>query len=194
MLIEQKTAEIMARASKEIEKAQKECSIQSLLPVKPHIIHTYNLYGSPANISYKVNTKADALAIAQQFDILPAYICRGSTAKIKPFNDEKAREVIEIYAWVDVNQYKTELKFYAQVGVDILRISIEIPTGLFGRYVKSDSSAKINFTMDWRPLLKTCEMSQAIRYARVYHRGPQSGYNIVYALYDSYDLINQFAE
>lgn len=193
MNIEQKTAEIMAKAQKEVEKAQKECQIRELLPVEPYMVHIHTLWGSPAGVAYKVKTKAEALSIAQQFQILPAFICRDSCVSIKPFGDEKAREVSEIYAWVSIDQHKSELEFYAQVGADILRVSIEVPTNLFGHYRKSDPRAKINFTMDWQPLPKTREMFQAIRYARTYHRGPQSGHNVIYAIYDQFELVNQFS-
>lgn len=193
MNIEQKAAEIMAKAQKEVEKAKKECIIRELLPVKPYMVHTHTLWGSPASVAYKVKTKSDALNIAQQFQILPAFICRDSCVSIKPFDDEKAREVSEIFAWVSIGQYKSELAFYAQVGADILRVSIEVPTQFFGHYRKSDPRAKINFTMDWEPLPKTREMFQAIRYARTYHRGPQSGHNMIYAVYDEFELINQFS-
>lgn len=192
--IEQKTSEIMARAQVEVEKAQKECSIYELLPVAPNMVHVRTLWGTPASVSYKVKTKPEALAIAQQFQIVPAYICKDSCTSIKPYSDEKAREVCEIFAWVSIDQYKSELAFYAQVGADILRVSVEIPTDLFGAYRKSDHKAKINFTMDWQPLPKTCEMFQAIRYARAYHRGPESGHNVIYAIYDKYELVNQFEE
>lgn len=193
MNIEQKTAEIMAKAQKEVEKAQKECQIRELLPIQPEFVHLHNLWTSIGSLNYKVKTKAEALEITQKFEIIPAFICKDSCVSIKPFDDEKAHEVSQIYAWVSVDQFRTELEFYANIGADIMKISIELPQQLFGHYRKSDPRAKINFTMDWEPLPKTREMFQAIRYARIYHRGPQSGHNVIYAIYDQFELVNQFS-
>ena len=194
MNIETKKADILARANAEIAKAEKEIILRENLPIEPKSVHIYPLYGAVASVSYKAENKAQAYEISRQFNILPPFICRDSSVSIKPFDDEKAREVSEIFAWVDVDQHQAKLKFYTMVGSDLIRVDVELPISAFGHYRKSDNKAKINFTMDWQPLPKTCEMFQAVRYARTYHRGPQSGNSIVYALYDPFELENQFQE
>jgi hypothetical protein len=179
--IEQKTAEIMANAAKEVAKAEKECAIRALLPIDPVRVFVYPLYGYIGTVSYTADTKAEAFQIAQQFKILPAFICRDGSVSIKPFDDKKAKTTQEIYIWVSVDQYKTELEFFAESNSEIIKISIELPQRLFGSYRKSDSRAKLNFTMDWFPLDATNAMEKVITYARAYHRGEQSGHNIIYA-------------
>lgn len=192
-----KTAETImagaiAKAEEEIKKAKTEGAIYEALPVKPARIFIYPLYGSVASVTYEVETKQAAYAIYSAFEPLPAFICKGSSTSIKPADDGKAAYVTEIHAWVKVDQHGAALEFYAQSPAGVIRVDVELPTRLFGHYSKSDWNARIHFRMDWEPLPKTNEMFRAVTYAPAYSEGPQSGKQSIYALYDRYEVANQF--
>lgn len=185
-------AEAIAKAEKEIEKAKIEGAIHDGLPIEPARIFVYPLYGSVASVTYEAKTKQEAYAIYSAFEPLPAFICKGSNTSIKPADDGTANYVTEIHAWVSVDQYAAKLEFYAQSPAGIIRIGVVMPVALFGRYSKSDRNARIHFRMEWEPLPKTNEMFRAVTYAPAYYEGPQSGKQSIYALYDSFEVANQF--
>lgn len=185
-------SEAIAKAEKDIEKARIMGLIYESLPVKPARIFVYPLYKSVASVTYEAKTKQEAFNIYAAFSPIPAYICRDSSVSIKPFEDEAAREVSEIYAWVSVDQHEAKLEFFADSPAGIIRIDVVMPVALFGRYVRSDNNAKIHFHMDWTPFPKTLEMFRAVTYAPAYREGVQSGKQTIYALYDCYEVVNQF--
>ena len=186
----------IAKANKEIEKARIACAISESLPIElsadiPRIF-VYSLYKSVASVTYKAKTKGEAFRIYKAFAPLPAFVCRDGSVSIKPFDDEKAQSVSEIHAWVKIDQHESNLCWFANSPEGIIRFEVELPVSIFGRYVRSDSRAKIHFKMNWQPLPETCEMYLAVSYAPAYREGPQSGGQKIYALYDQYEVTNQF--
>lgn len=194
---EQIRADALAKAEKEIAKANIEAAIFESLPdaVKnPRFIHVYSLYQTVGSVSYDVKTKAEAFEIFRHFEILPSYVCRDSCVSIKPYDDEKAREVTEILAAVEIDSFKAKLRFFTHTQAGIVRIEVEMPVHLFGAYKRDNPRAVKHYVYQWHPMPKTCEMHNIITYASAAPTGEHSAKHIVYALYEAGEVENQFCQ
>lgn len=193
-----KQAVILAQAEKELEKARKECAILGQLPIEPRYVHAHSLYGSSGSVAYEVKTKGEAYGIYSAFAamVCPTYKCTTNrTTSFRPTEDEKAGEVAEMHATLAADQFGAELEFFVSLaGGQIVRVCVKMPLSLFGSYRKSDLNAKINYQRVWSPLPKTNELHLVAQYAAVGYRGEDSYKQIVYAMYDSFEVQNQFEE
>lgn len=193
--LEARTSKIMSDALARVELAKLECSIIESLPAQPASVHVYTLYKSVASATYNAVSRQEALALYQQFVVSPSYICRSNNSvSVKCFDDEAAKEVQEVHATVSIDQYSQELEFFTATPSGMVHIEIRLPLGTFGTYTKSDRNARINYKMNWVPKGTTKTMFLAISYAPADYRGPSSGRQKVYALYDAAEVINQFSE
>lgn len=188
-------AEYAAKAEKEIAEMNVKIAITESLPVEPRFIYVGKLYGRVASVRYDAKTKAEAFGFAKQFmEKLPSYyVKKGGTSCVRCTDDEKADSSVELLASVHVDQFHATLRFFVNTAAGIAEIDIEMPVHLFGHYYKSEDKAVKNFTMEWQPKNKTLEMYRLAQYARAYPFGEQSGKNFVYALYDEYEIENQFS-
>lgn len=191
---EQFKANLMADMEKKIAEHSMQCAIAECLPVAPSFIHPYPLYKSIGSASYKCETKAEAYALWQAFsEKRPAFITRDRRGTgVRPYNDEKADSLIECISWLEISQHGAKLHFYIDAKPGIVRIDAEMPVYLFGNYRKSDPTKRENFVMEWHPTPDTCAMHRAVTYGRVYPLGNQSGRQFIYAIYELFEIEDQF--
>ena len=81
--------------------------------------------------------------------------------------------------WVECNKYGAKMKFYALVGDNYVRVSIELPLSLFGKYVKDNPKARTNWHYDW---IKNPDFQfpHLLTYARTKWSGEFSDQQLVY--------------
>ncbi len=190
--LEQRSAEIMAKAKADIVKAEQECAILACLPVLPRYVHVHSLYTSIGSAAYEVKTKQEAYEIYKQFAVIPSFVCRDTFVSIKPFDDEQAKEVCEIHAYVTCDQFGAKLEFYTSTPLGIISVDVRMPLALFGKYRSNYPRAEVHFQMEWIPEPKTNEMKLEISYSPAERSGPSSGRSKVYVMYDKHEVINQF--
>jgi hypothetical protein len=69
-----------------------------------------------------------------------------------------------------------------------------MPLHLFGNYRRDNPRAVKHYRLEWHPLPKTNEMHSAITYASGNYTGEYSAKTHVYAMYDKFEVENQFEE
>lgn len=192
--LDQFKSELEVEMQKKLASHAIECAIAECLPIPPKYIHVYPLYSSIGSVSYQCKTPLEAYKIWQAFENKQkAWITRErSGAGIRPYESETAESTVQCIAWLDISQHGAKLHFYIDCTPGVVRVDIELSLYQFGTYAKSDRTKRENFTMEWRPFPLTNEMHCAIAYGRVYSRGAQSGKQYIYAIYEAFEIENQF--
>lgn len=191
--LEQKQNEIMERARAEMENAEKECNLLALLKIQPKYIHLNNLYKSSGTICYEATKKKQVLDIYDSFTVLPSFLCKTrSGTSVKCFDDEQAQEVTEFLACVEIDTYRTELKFFTEINGNVYRVAITVPVHWFGNFYRSDNRAKINYKMLFNPKGEFNCLHRICKYASAEYRGPNSFGQEIWAMYENYEIDNLF--
>ena len=183
-------AEINAKAQSEIARAEKEIDIRGQLTIQPKYVHIYPLYNSAGSVVYEAKTKAEAFEIYKTFNVFPSFLCKGAPGtSVKCFDDERAKEVIEYFAGVEISQYGSKLKFYTNIGGEFWRVEIALPLHFFGRFRKDAPNARINYRLYFEPLPAFNTLHRICKYAGS-GRGDASHGGEIWAMYEAYEINN----
>lgn len=200
---EQIMADAVANANKLIKEAEVKAAIRDDLPetkTAVRTVHIYPLYGRVASVNYRADNTAEALAIFTAYaeregGILPTYITRkGQMASVRATDDESADSSAECLATVTIDTSNATFDFYVPTKAGVVEVSVELPTHLFGHYVKDNPRAVKNYKLLWQPTEKTCCMFRAVNYGGYDYYGQGSAHRPVYAMYDRQEVENQFGE
>jgi hypothetical protein len=133
---EEKRQSLQAKFDKEIAELAQEEKIFNLLPLEPKRIHITGTFG--AWISYEATNLEEALSIIERFDIMTAYMLKGTFTTINPRELIKAKdweaareEWAFVAPYVDLEKMKgyntrANIRFFTQIEGQIMRISIEV--------------------------------------------------------------------
>lgn len=200
---EQIMADAVTKANKLIKEAELEAAIRDDLPetkTAVRMVHIYPLYGRAASVNYRVDNTAEALAIFTAYaeregGILPTYITRkGQMVSVRATDDESADSSAECLTTVAIDASNATFDFYVPTKAGVVEVSVELPTQLFGHYMKDNPRAVKNYKLLWTPKSSTNSMFRAVNYGGYDYYGQGSAHRPVYAMYDRQEVENQFGE
>jgi hypothetical protein len=188
--IETIKADILAKAQKEIKKAETEIAIRESLPIQPNMIHIHSLYCSIGIAVYNATSKTHALEILRSFhEILPSYICRDrNTVSVRSEDDGKAGEVSEAFATVKIDKHEQAIEFYVNTPCGIVEINIRLGAGAFGQYVVQDRHRTKYYFWEFRPSADLCALHRVANYAPASNYGEMSARQSVWAAYEAHEI------
>ena len=181
---EQIRVEIMAKAEAEIAAACKKFDILAALPHPPRYVHIQALYGVQAHVKYEVSTLEEAIAILNQFEFEPAFVCKGQFVSIRP---QPVDKFTQIAAWLYVDKGTSSLSIYTKTVQGLLKISVEFPTYLVG-YYKQIPIPSSTYKLTWQLAPNLQHIPRLINYAAANTTGAHSNAHPVYVFYEKDNL------
>lgn len=188
--IEQRQAEIMAKAESDVARARKECEIISALPIPPSFVHVYPLYGRCATAKYNVVNAGEAAAVFEAFkDKAPGYATKtGTTKSIKAAWDEKADEVTPALFFIEIQKHDQSIFFFIDTVHGKVKIEISCGFSPFGSFYVADANRRVYYRWEFRPENRLLGLLRVANYARTATHGEMSAPHMIFAGFDSFEL------